>query len=118
MGGFKRDYMPKLLQDMLKDNMTLSSTDGIDEEGMVLLAQWSDLIVFDFITGNYDRVASMQDAADKESKPEIMSENIHNVVKDDGGKLWFIDNESGLVDAYKMMYEDRSQRFINFHREM
>ena len=24
------------------------------------VAQWSDLVVFDFLTGNYDRVSSMQ----------------------------------------------------------
>ena len=32
----------------------------MDESQLEELVQWSDLILFDYLTGNYDRVASMQ----------------------------------------------------------
>jgi hypothetical protein len=32
----------------------------LDENVLTQLVQWSDLIIFDYLTGNYDRVASMQ----------------------------------------------------------
>ena len=33
---------------------------ALDENILTQLVQWSDLIIFDYLTGNYDRVASMQ----------------------------------------------------------
>ncbi len=33
---------------------------NLDENILTQLVQWSDLIIFDYLTGNYDRVASMQ----------------------------------------------------------
>jgi hypothetical protein len=32
----------------------------LEENVLTQLVQWSDLIIFDYLTGNYDRVASMQ----------------------------------------------------------
>ena len=66
--------MPYLLLNKLKANlsqpnpingpelMRLSSNEqeGLDENILTELVQWSDLIIFDYLTGNYDRVASMQ----------------------------------------------------------
>ena len=66
------------------------------------LAQWSDLVVFDYLTANYDRVASMQDAAEKENRPEVLSENVLNLDKTQ--KLSLIDNEFGILDAYSLLY--------------
>ena len=136
------------------------------------MAQWSDLVVFDFLTGNYDRVSSMQvhiiiviiiiiiiiitigiyvctlsyhhhhhhdfkyflnifrqiwfqDTAEKEGQPEILSETVHNLAKSSqtgfyiisiitilimitsstsSGGLWLLDNESGLFDAYTLLF--------------
>lgn len=34
--------------------------EDLDEHVLSDLVQWSDLIIFDYLTGNYDRVASMQ----------------------------------------------------------
>jgi len=83
------------------------------------LLQWSDMIVLDYITGHYDRIASMQDGADQENKPSIMTESIRNLRKESSsGKLWLIDNESGLFDAYELLYHSKDQRFINFHLRM
>ncbi|OWF43236.1 four-jointed box protein 1-like [Mizuhopecten yessoensis] len=87
------------------------------------LFQWGGMIMFDYLTGNYDRVASMQDAAYKEKKPSIISENIRNLRKSiKTSKLWLIDNESGLLDAYDLMYHNGNgyggEKFIKFHRDM
>lgn len=65
MGGAKKS------RDSLK---TLS------ERELAQLVQWSDLLVFDYLTGNYDRLAYMQDAAEKEGRPQILSGTIHNLV--------------------------------------
>ena len=55
-----------------------------------------------------------QDASEREKRPEILSETVHNLVKSsDTGSLWMIDNESGLLDAYNLLYpepEDRDSR--------
>lgn len=86
------------------------------------IAQWGTMIIFDYLTGNYDRVASMQDAADKEQKPSIIEEQIRNLRKSSkDGKLWLVDNESGLFDAYDLInkkYDPVTSRFTAFHDQM
>lgn len=85
------------------------------------LLQWGSMIIFDFLTGNYDRFASMQDAAEKEKKPSIILENIRNLRRSTKtSKLWLIDNESGLLDAYDLLYKGgrSGARFIKFHKDM
>lgn len=85
------------------------------------LQQWGTLFLFDYLTGNYDRVASMQDAAYEEKKPSIITEKIRNLFKSTKtNKLWLIDNESGLLDAYDLIYNEESggARFLTFHKQM
>ncbi|XP_074660090.1 four-jointed box protein 1-like [Tubulanus polymorphus] len=85
---------------------------------LVQVAQWTDLILFDYITANYDRIASMQDGAYLQNRPSIMHESIRNLRRSaDTGSLWFFDNESGLLDAYELINQPRSQ-FPSFHRRM
>ncbi|KAG7153290.1 extracellular serine/threonine protein kinase four-jointed-like [Homarus americanus] len=93
------------------------------ERDLVRLLQWSDLLVFDYLTGNYDRVAYMQDAAEKEGRPQILSGTIHNLVRSEAtDALWLLDNESGLMDAYTLLYGTadpaQSSRFLTFHTRM
>ena len=67
------------------------------------------------------RFASMQDGADREQKPSILAESVRNLRKvPETGKMWLIDNESGLFDAYELLYRGRSdgQKFIEFHQRM
>lgn len=85
------------------------------------LVQWGSMIIFDYLTGNYDRVASMQDAAMKEDRPSIIQEHIRNLRKSPKtGKFWLIDNESGLLDAYDLLYRDKisGKHFVMFHQQM
>ncbi|XP_059175527.1 four-jointed box protein 1-like [Physella acuta] len=89
---------------------------------LIALAQWGSMIILDYITGNYDRVASMQDGAEKEKKWTIIEEPIRNLrrSKYEQIKLWLIDNESGLLDGYELMYHGSSngRRFYEFHEAM
>ena len=49
----------------------------------------------------------LQDAAEKEGRPEILSETVHNLAKSRRtGAIWLIDNESGMIDAYDLLYPD------------
>jgi len=96
---------------------------SMDETQLEQMVQWSDLIIFDYLTGNYDRMASMQDGAEKEDKPSILKETIHNLaLSEDTGSLWYIDNESSFLDAYSLLYDDdknsNGSRFRKFHAEM
>ena len=65
----------------------------------------------------------MQDAADRERKPSIIEEPIRNLRQSTtDGKLWLVDNESGLFDSYDLLTkttrDHSTPRFITFHREM
>lgn len=63
----------------------------------------------------------MQDAAMEEKKPSIITERIRNLFKSTKtNKLWLIDNESGLLDAYDLIYNNESggAKFLKFHQQM
>ncbi len=63
----------------------------------------------------------MQDGADREHKPSILAESVRNLRKvPDTGKMWLIDNESGLLDAYELLYKggEIGRKFEEFHRKM
>lgn len=95
----------------------------LSERDLIKLLQWSDLLVFDYLTGNYDRVAYMQDAAEKEGRLRVLSGTVHNLVRNTKtDALWLLDNESGLIDAYTLLYGTadpvQSSRFNHFHRQM
>jgi len=91
--------------EQLEKEQAKSSLSDLTLKEAAEVAQWSDLVVFDFLTGNYDRVSSMQDTAEKEGQPEILSETVHNLAKSSQtGGLWLLDNESGLFDAYTLLF--------------
>ncbi|XP_064601631.1 four-jointed box protein 1-like [Liolophura sinensis] len=116
-------FIPPLLHKALR-NMSVVTPHILASQHLLprelsQLIQWGDMIIFDYLTGNYDRYASMQDAAEKDGKPSILLEHVRNLKKSTKtGKLWLIDNESGLFDAYDLLYMDRKPRFIHFHRQM
>lgn len=63
----------------------------------------------------------MQDGAEREMKPSIMSESIRNLRQIRGnGKFILIDNESGLFDGYELMYHGAQTglQFLGFHRRL
>ena len=121
-----RDHMPDILRRALLDKQTIDLTSSeltVSQAGE--LADWSDLVVFDFITANYDRVASLQDAVQREGRPEILSERVPNLLTSKTtGRLWMIDNEAGILDGYSLLYptdremEGEAERFQQMHRDL
>ena len=57
----------------------ISTLTETEPDALEKLLQWSDLILFDYLTGNYDRVASMLDGAEKEGRPAVLKETVHNL---------------------------------------
>ncbi|XP_040570264.1 four-jointed box protein 1 [Lepeophtheirus salmonis] len=126
-----KDIMPQVIRNRIIPYMDESETSvplppisgksfelaEMSNEELSTLIQWGDMIIFDYLTGNFDRVASMQDAAVREKRPSILKETIHNLVRStDTSSLWLIDNESAFLSGYSLMYEEeKGERFLDFH---
>lgn len=84
-------------------NMTKSIIDKdylLDK--LVELAQWSDLIVFDYLTANLDRIVN--NLYNYQWNANIMDAPAHNLAKKaDNSLLVFLDNESGLLHGYRLL---------------
>lgn len=66
------------------------------------LAQWSDLIIFDYLTANLDRIVN--NLFNYQWNINIMDGPAHNLAKKmDSGLLIFLDNESGLLHGYRLL---------------
>ncbi|KAJ8249059.1 hypothetical protein GJAV_G00230730 [Gymnothorax javanicus] len=65
------------------------------------LVQWSDLILFDYLTANFDRLVSNLFSLQWDSR--VMERDTSNLHKTPGGDLVFIDNEAGLVHGYRVL---------------
>ncbi|GAB0089607.1 Extracellular serine/threonine protein kinase four-jointed [Sergentomyia squamirostris] len=71
-------------------------------ERLVELAQWSDLIVFDYLIANLDRVVN--NLYNFQWNADIMAAPAHNLAKQsDSQLLVFLDNESGLLHGYRLL---------------
>ncbi|XP_019871808.2 extracellular serine/threonine protein kinase four-jointed [Aethina tumida] len=69
---------------------------------LVELAQWSDLIVFDYLTANLDRIVN--NLYNFQWNANIMEAPAHNLArKTDSDLLIFLDNESGLLHGYRLL---------------
>lgn len=66
------------------------------------LAQWSDLIVFDYLTANLDRVVN--NLYNLQWNPAMMDAPTHNLNRA-GPLLVFLDNESGLLHGYRLLHK-------------
>ena len=56
--ALRQRLVSRMLQEPL--DVTSAALTRMDESQLEELVQWSDMVVFDYLTGNYDRVASMQ----------------------------------------------------------
>lgn len=71
-------------------------------EKFIELAQWSDLIIFDYLTANLDRIVN--NLFNFQWNVNIMDGPAHNLArKMDSGLLLFLDNESGLLHGYRLL---------------
>lgn len=74
---------------------------GIDGSSLCDLLQWSDLIVFDYLTANLDRVVN--NLFNLQWNSHMMSKPAHNLEQGSDGNLVFLDNESGLFHGYRLL---------------
>ncbi|KAL7737342.1 hypothetical protein ACLKA6_012955 [Drosophila palustris] len=69
---------------------------------LIELAQWSDLIVFDYLIANLDRVVN--NLYNFQWNADIMAAPAHNLARQrDTQLLVFLDNESGLLHGYRLL---------------
>lgn len=65
-------------------------------------AQWSDLVIFDYLTANLDRVVN--NLYNLQWNPGMMEAPAHNLARHKNSKLLvFLDNESGLLHGYRLL---------------
>jgi four-jointed box protein 1 len=82
--------------------LDIVSSKGEATPEMVELAQWSDLIVFDYLTANLDRVVN--NLYNLQWNPAMMDAPAHNLAREpNSGLLVFFDNESGLLHGYRLL---------------
>ncbi|CAH2325789.1 four-jointed box 1 [Pelobates cultripes] len=67
---------------------------------MVELAQWADLILFDYLTANFDRLVSNMFSLQWD--PRVMLRGTNNLHRTPDGTLILLDNEAGLVHGYRL----------------
>ncbi|XP_017278461.1 four-jointed box protein 1 [Kryptolebias marmoratus] len=65
------------------------------------LVQWTDLILFDYLTANFDRLVSNLFSLQWDSR--VMERDTNNLLRTPGGDLVFIDNEAGLVHGFRVL---------------
>lgn len=68
--------------------------------GMVELAQWGDLILFDYLTANFDRLVS--NLFSLQWDPRVMLRGTNNLHRSSNGTLVLLDNEAGLAHGYRV----------------
>lgn len=65
------------------------------------LMQWTDLIIFDYLTANFDRLVSNLFSLQWDSR--VMERDTNNLLQTPHGDLVFIDNEAGLVHGFRVL---------------
>ncbi|XP_050811362.1 four-jointed box protein 1 [Gopherus flavomarginatus] len=74
---------------------------GLTQSQLVELVQWTDLILFDYLTANFDRLVSNLFSLQWDSR--VMHRATSNLHRAPSGGLVFIDNEAGLVHGYRLL---------------
>ncbi|XP_067413658.1 four-jointed box protein 1 [Emydura macquarii macquarii] len=74
---------------------------GLTQSQLVELVQWTDLILFDYLTANFDRLVS--NLFSLQWDPRVMYRATSNLHRAPNGGLVFIDNEAGLVHGYRLL---------------
>lgn len=75
--------------------------------------QWTDLVLFDYLTANFDRIASHLFSLQWDRR--AMERPTNNLLRTTKGRLLFIDNEAGLIHGYRVLdhWEHLHQTLLN-----
>lgn len=79
----------------------LQELDNKTTPELLELMQWTDLILFDYLTANFDRLVSNLFSRQWDSR--VMERDTNNLLKTPDGDIVFIDNEAGLVHGYRVL---------------
>lgn len=112
ISGLSPAYIPqefRNLSNVLQPHKVSRNTRKIDSKSdssnpqtpLCELLQWSDLIIFDYLTANLDRVVN--NLFNLQWNDRMMSKPAHNLEKTSDGRLIFLDNESGLFHGYRLL---------------
>nr|XP_056707899.1 four-jointed box protein 1 [Euleptes europaea] len=74
---------------------------GLAPAQLAELVQWGDLILFDYLTGNFDRLASNLFSLQWDAR--VMQRATSNLLRGPDGGLVFLDNEAGLGHGYRLL---------------
>lgn len=110
--GLKPSYIPVEFRGedrKLHPKQDLMNSKG--PEDLCDLVQWSDLIIFDYLTANLDRVVN--NMFNKQWNPNMMNTPAHNLERTSNGRLIFLDNESGLFHGYRLL-----DKYASYHRTL
>ena len=77
---------------------------------LVDLMQWTDLIIFDYLTANVDRVVN--NMFNHQWNDHMMDRPAHNL-HHSSGLLVFLDNESGLFHSYRLL-----DKYAHYHNSL
>ena len=106
--GLTGEHIPNLLK---KETAVLSqsSVHNLTVNEQVRLMQWTDMIVFDFIIGHTDRLFNTLLNAQWNS--HMMEKPVHNLEKNQDGRLVLIDNELGFWLGYTIAASNKPQNY-------
>ena len=105
-------YIPKQLRnDDRKLHPGFTSGSIETEQSLCELVQWSDLVIFDYLTANLDRVVN--NMFNKQWNSQMMDSPAHNLEQQKDGHLVFLDNESGLFHGYRLL-----DKYSTYHKAL
>lgn len=99
--------LPKVLRTM--DSGSVVIPEEITPENVDIFSQWSDLIIFDYIVANMDRL--INSLHNKQWNANIMESSVHNLAQKDK-TLIFFDNEDGMFHGYRIL-----DRYSSYHEQ-
>ncbi|XP_029646390.1 extracellular serine/threonine protein kinase four-jointed [Octopus sinensis] len=111
--GLEPTFIPKEFRNEgLHLNPISDSLSRKSQKELCELVQWSDLIVFDYLIANLDRVVN--NMFNKQWNANMMSNPAHNLQKvPSNEQLVFLDNESGLFHGYRLL-----DKYSSYHHSM
>ena len=111
------ELSPSYIPELFRNQSSIVSPDSLSgksqDEVSVLckLMQWSDLIVFDYLTANLDRIVN--NLFNLQWNDQMMSKPTHNLEETSSGNLVFLDNESGLFHGYRLL-----DKYSSYHKSL
>ncbi|KAK3097612.1 hypothetical protein FSP39_011405 [Pinctada imbricata] len=110
--GLEPSYIPlEFRENNRKLHPTARTLLGTAKRDLCDLVQWSDLIIFDYLTANLDRVVN--NMFNKQWNDQMMDSPAHNLERSRDGQLVFLDNESGLFHGYRLL-----DKYANYHKSL